>query len=380
MPILRDGHSGSSPILVARQRKRCKGALWCAVAVVSCESQTGGHRRHTRDKSHVSRSHGGCREFPWTDTYSYWVKVATYAAVIFLGKCMTYVSFLNDEPVDCTIICLAHFAGHTGVWSLFVSYILHTTQTYSYCIDLYWNEGRQAALQMEDSLRLINSLRQTGDHPFTANSMHFRWGPWSFSCKNHWTLTSTKALDGGLNSAIMLHNPGSTWLNLTWLVLLVLTPWHFLWSDAGFTRKLELRQCQVQHQRWHCTGRLNFIGLPVSLSAEPWPNHLDISRWIKSPILAKHFLTQTHPLSHLSQCQRYPKMLFKIWEIHYQISHSLSTRCSESIIFEQLRWNWTSPALEMPWSWAKGVRFDSQSRSPIVTCKWIGWRPMGNKE
>lgn len=85
------------------------------------------------------------------------------------------------------------------------------------------------------------------------------------------------------------HHASQSRLNLTWLVLLVLTHGHFLWLDAGFTRKLELRQCQVQHQRWHCTGRLNFIGLPVSLSAELWPNHLDISRWIKSPILAKHF-------------------------------------------------------------------------------------------
>ena len=193
---------------------------------MSCESQTGGHRRHTRDKSQNRGAIGGCREVPWTDTYSYWVKVATYAAVIFLcrkrcalGKCMTCIIL---EWWACWLYyhLFGHFAGHTGFWSLSVSYILNTTQTYSYCIDLYWNEGRQARTTScfaDGRFPSPNSLRQTGDHPFTANSMHFRWGPWLFSCKKHWTLTSTKALDGGLNSAIMLHNPGSTWPDLCYL-------------------------------------------------------------------------------------------------------------------------------------------------------------------
>ena len=191
-----------------------------------------------------------------------------------------------------SLLILLSFVWHTLQATLgLISICVVHTQYYSYILILYWSvlEWRTTSCFADGRFPSPNSLRQTGDHPFTANSMHFRWGPWSFSFKKHWTLTSTKALDGGLNSAIMLHNPGSTWLNLTWLVLLVLTQGHFLWSDAGFTRKLELRQCQVQHQRWHCTGRLNFMGLPVSLSAEVWPNHLDISRWIKSPILAKHF-------------------------------------------------------------------------------------------
>ena len=52
---------------------------------------------------------------------SYWVKVVTYAAVIFLcqkrcalGKCITCVTFFNNKLVDYDGICLAHFAGHTG--------------------------------------------------------------------------------------------------------------------------------------------------------------------------------------------------------------------------------------------------------------------------
>ena len=67
--------------------------------------------------------------------WTYWVKVVTYAAVIFLcrkqcasGKCITYVTFWNDEPVVYDSICLAHFAGHTGfgtwhTWTYFIIFL-----------------------------------------------------------------------------------------------------------------------------------------------------------------------------------------------------------------------------------------------------------------
>ena len=56
----------------------------------------------------------------------YWVKVVTYAAVIFLcrkrcavGKSMIYMSFLLDESIVCGIDFSNTLQGHTCFWDIF---------------------------------------------------------------------------------------------------------------------------------------------------------------------------------------------------------------------------------------------------------------------
>ena len=65
-----------------------------------------------------------CNQHTYTDTY--WVKVVTYAAVIFLcrkrcavGKSMIYMSFLLDESIVCGIDFSNTLQGHTCFWDIF---------------------------------------------------------------------------------------------------------------------------------------------------------------------------------------------------------------------------------------------------------------------